>query len=206
MAQIHERGALNEADMLPDPISQFQLWMADAVAADLLRPDAMTLATATSDGRPSARMVLLRGCDARGFTFFTNYRSRKARELTENPIAALVFYWAELERQVRVEGAITRASPSESDAYFGVRPLDSRYSAVISPQSEVVDSREFLVQKVEELRQSVKGGPVPRPEFWGGFRLNPQLIEFWQGQPGRLHDRIRYRRAAAGWVVERLAP
>jgi pyridoxamine 5'-phosphate oxidase len=125
--------------------------------------------------------------------------------LTENPVAALVFYWAELERQVRIEGTIGRASAEESDAYFAVRPLESRYSAVISPQSEVVESREFLLEKVEELRRSVRGGSVARPEYWGGFRLNPEVFEFWQGQPGRLHDRIRYRRADP-WVIERLAP
>jgi pyridoxamine 5'-phosphate oxidase len=205
MSQSYERGPLDEREMLADPIAQFQVWMADAVSAGLLRPDAMTLATAGRDGRPSARMVLLRGCDERGFVFFTNYRSRKAKELTDNPAAALVFYWAELERQVRVEGAITRTSAEESDAYFATRPLESRYSAVISPQSEVVESRDFLVRKVDELRAKVQGGPVPRPEFWGGFRLNPQVIEFWQGQPGRLHDRIRYRRGRP-WTIERLGP
>ena len=205
MSQSYERGPLNEREMMADPIAQFQVWMADAVAAGLLRPDAMTLATATRDGKASARMVLLRGCDERGFVFFTNYRSRKAKELTDNPVAALVFYWAELERQVRIEGAISRTSAAESDAYFATRPLESRYSAVISPQSEVVESRDFLVQRVDELRQSVQGGAVPRPEFWGGFRLNPQVIEFWQGQPGRLHDRIRYRRGPM-WIIERLGP
>jgi pyridoxamine 5'-phosphate oxidase len=196
---------LNEADMAADPITQFQSWMAAAVAAGLPRPDAMALATATPDGRPSVRMILLKGCDARGFTFFTNYRSRKGRELAANSHAALVFYWPELERQVRIEGAVTCVSAKESAAYFKTRPLDSRLSAVASPQSEVLNDRRQLQRVVEQISQEFPDGDVPCPEYWGGYRLEPAVIEFWQGRPGRLHDRLRYRRADA-WILERLAP
>ena len=196
---------LNEADMAPDPIAQFQSWMADAVSAGLPRPDAMTLATATPDGRPSARMVLLKGCDERGFTFFTNYRSRKARELVENAHAALVFFWAELERQVRIEGTVSPVSPEESDAYFRIRPLESRWSAVASPQSETVRDRSQLEQLIKEVRDQYPAGDMPCPPYWGGYRVKPAVMEFWQGRPGRLHDRLCYL-WSDGWRLSRLAP
>jgi pyridoxamine 5'-phosphate oxidase len=196
---------LNESDMAADPIAQFQSWMADAVAARFPRPDAMALATATLDGKPSVRMVLLKGCDERGFTFFTNYRSRKGRELAANSHAALVFYWPELERQVRIEGVVSRVSQEESAVYFKTRPLDSRLSAVASPQSEVLKDRRQLQRFVEQISDEFPDGDVPCPEYWGGFRMEPSVIEFWQGQPGRLHDRLRYRKTDS-WVLERLAP
>ena len=167
----------------------------------------MTLATATPDGQPSARMVLLRGFDARGFVFHTNYESRKAGELTRNPRAALVFYWAGLERQVRVEGRIERVSAEESDAYFAGRPRGSQLSACASPQSQLVDSREVLEQRAQELAVEYEGRPVPRPAIWGGYRVVPAAIEFWQGRANRLHDRLQYvPREGGGWRVERLAP
>ncbi len=197
---------LDESTVAADPIVQFQRWMADAVAANILMPEAMTLATATIDGRPSARMVLLKGVDPSGFTFFTNYRSRKARELEANPRAALVAYWAEMERQVRVEGTVTRTSAAESEEYFATRPLDSRLSAWASPQSEVLPERRTLEARLEQVRRQFPGERVPCPEFWGGYRLRPESLEFWQGRPGRLHDRIRYRWERGGWVIERLAP
>lgn len=205
MSPTDATGGLNEAEMAADPIAQFQRWMADAVAAGLPRPDAMTLATATRDGRPSSRMVLLKGCDARGFTFFTNYNSRKGRELAANDHAALVFFWPELERQVRIEGTVSLVSAAESDAYFELRPLDSRWSAVASPQSDVVKNREELEQKVAEIRARYPDGKVPRPDYWGGYRLRPTVMEFWQGRPGRLHDRLRYRWLDE-WRREWLAP
>jgi pyridoxamine 5'-phosphate oxidase len=206
MSQSPPRNALDEAAMAADPIVQFQLWMAEAVAAGLPRPDAMALATATPDGRPSVRMVLLKGCDQRGFVFYTNYRSRKGQELALNAHAATVFYWPELERQVRIEGQVNRVTPAESAAYFQTRPPDSRLSAVASPQSEVVKSRRQLEQSVEELSRQYPDGDVPCPNYWGGFRLAPTAIEFWQGQPGRLHDRLRFDRGPNQWIMRRLAP
>jgi pyridoxamine 5'-phosphate oxidase len=167
----------------------------------------MTLATATPDGKPSSRMVLLRGFDHRGFVFFTNHNSRKARELLENPRAALVFYWAELERQIRVEGDVTQVSPQESDDYFQTRPRGSQLGAWASPQSELITDRECLDRRFDELEAQYANRPIPRPEYWGGYRVVPQSIELWQGRDNRLHDRLRYRRLADGlWLIERLAP
>ena len=166
----------------------------------------MTLATATPDGRPSARMVLLRGFDERGFCFYTNYESRKGSELAANPQAALVFWWGELERQVRIEGRVAPTSRSDSEAYFHSRPPGSQLSAAASPQSRVIDGRATLERRVTELATGHQDGELPLPDFWGGFRLAHEVVEFWQGRPNRLHDRLRYRRAGGTWKVERLAP
>jgi pyridoxamine 5'-phosphate oxidase len=200
------RAGLVEADVDPDPMVQFGRWFDDAEAADLVEPSAMTLATATAEGVPSARMVLLRGVDQRGFVFYTNYESRKAAELAANPRAALVFWWGELQRQIRVEGPVERTSQQESAAYFRTRPLGSRLSAWASPQSRVIPGRAVLDQRVAELAAGHPDGDIPLPPFWGGYRLVPEVVELWQGRPNRLHDRLRYTRVADGWRLERLAP
>jgi pyridoxamine 5'-phosphate oxidase len=201
------RAGLVEADVDPDPMVQFGRWFDDAEAADLVEPSAMTLATATAEGVPSARMVLLRGVDQRGFVFYTNYESRKAAELAANPRAALVFWWGELQRQIRVEGPVERTSQQESAAYFRTRPLGSRLSAWASPQSRVIPGRAVLDQRVAELAAGHPDGNIPLPPFWGGYRLVPEVVELWQGRPNRLHDRLRYTRTPDGaWRLERLAP
>jgi len=198
---------LDEGTIDPDPIKQFQGWFSDAVAEGLPLPEAMTLATATKDGRPSARMVLLKQVDDAGFVFYTNYRSSKAKQLDENPTAALVFYWPQLERQVRVEGTVSRVSAEESDEYFRTRPRDSQIGALASPQSEVIENREDLVNKFSELETQYRDRTVERPEHWGGYRVKPERIEFWKGRPGRLHDRILYELDPHGtWRIKRLAP
>jgi pyridoxamine 5'-phosphate oxidase len=201
------RAALAEGDVDPDPVVQFRRWLDDASAANLVEPSAMTLATAGADGVPSARMLLLRGVDQRGFVFYTNYESRKAAELAANPRAALVFWWGELQRQVRVEGRVQRTSHEESAAYFRTRPPGSRLGAWASPQSRVIPSRAVLDERVAELAARHPGGDIPLPPFWGGYRLVPEVVELWQGRPNRLHDRLRYTRApGGGWRIERLAP
>jgi pyridoxamine 5'-phosphate oxidase len=199
---------LHKSQLDPDPLRQFQKWFDEAVTAGVALPEAMTLATATPDGRPSARTVLLRGVDERGFTFFTNYESRKGRELAANARAALVFFWQHFDRQVLVEGQVEKCSTAESDAYFASRPRGSRLGAWASPQSEVLANRDMLDQRVKAVQeQYASTEDLPRPAWWGGFRVLPTVIEFWQGQPSRLHDRIRYRRQSNGtWVMERLAP
>jgi pyridoxamine 5'-phosphate oxidase len=201
------REELDEKSVDPNPIDLFRHWFDDAIASGLRLPDAMTLATATKDGKPSARMVLLKQVDDEGFVFYTNYRSSKAQELEENPQAALVCYWTQLDRQVRVEGSVTRVSPAESDEYFKTRPRESQIGAVASPQSEVVESREVLEKSFRELDELYRDRPVDRPAHWGGYRLKPERVEFWQNRTGRLHDRILYELKADGsWTIKRLAP
>ena len=197
---------MDEAQVDADPIVQFGRWFADAEAADLIEPNAMTLATAAAGGRPSARMVLLKGFDERGFVFYTNYESRKAGELDGSPVAALVFWWGALQRQVRVEGAVERVRREESEAYFRSRPLGSRLGAWASAQSQVIAGRAELEERLEQLTARYRDGDVPLPPFWGGYRIRPEVIEFWQGRPNRLHDRLRYRRTPGGWDIDRLSP
>lgn len=210
MRRDYQRAALIESDVDPDPIAQFGAWFGEAVAEGLREPNAMTLATVGSDGRPSARIVLLKGYDPRGFVFFTNYESRKGRELSANPHAALVFFWAELERQVRIEGTVESIDPGESSEYFNSRPLGSRLGALASRQSAVIPDRGVLDQRLAELEARTRAGEVPqRPDWWGGYRLTPVELEFWQGRSNRLHDRLRYRRdesSASGWTIARLSP
>ena len=198
---------LRRADLDPDPINQFAKWFEDAEAAHPKLPNAMTLATATPDGKPSARMVLLKGFDQDGFVFFTNYGSQKGRELAENPNASLVFYWSALDRQVRVEGRVRKTSHEESEAYFQTRPAESRLSAWASKQSSPVSSRQVLEDEMERLTLEYEDKEIPLPPYWGGFRLEPSTIEFWQNRPNRLHDRFRYSRQTDGrWMIERLSP
>jgi pyridoxamine 5'-phosphate oxidase len=190
-----------------DPIQLFKRWFNAAVRAELTEPNAMTLATATPEGKPSARMVLLKGFDERGFVFYTNYDSRKGRELAANPNAALVLYWQPLARQIRITGRVTKVSADESDNYFHSRALGSRFSASISKQSSVIASRAFLLKKLKKIEEKYPKGDPPRPINWGGFRVHPNEIEFWQGGEFRLHDRLRYRRRRDGsWSVDRLSP
>lgn len=210
LRQEYRQQVLREADMAADPMQQFTQWFKQAVAAAVPQPNAMTLATVGPTGLPSARIVLLNGVDATGFLFYTHYRSRKGQELAANPHAALVFLWHELERQVRVEGTVEQVPATVSDAYFQSRPLGSQLGAWASPQSQVIADRSVLEARWQAVSQQYGNGPVPRPPDWGGYRVYPHTIEFWQGRPNRLHDRLRYQQQGSptspNWLLERLAP
>jgi pyridoxamine 5'-phosphate oxidase len=206
LRKTYSRGALDEDACAADPIAQFQRWFDEAMKSEIPEPNAMTLATVGEGGRPSTRVVLIKGVDTRGFVWYTNYDSRKGRELAAHPFGALQFHWVELERVVRIEGRVERVSDAESDAYFASRPLDSRIGAWASPQSEEISSRTVLVARAAEYGAKFLLNP-PRPPHWGGFRLAPDRVEFWQGRPSRLHDRILYTlNASDGWKLSRLAP
>ena len=205
MRNEYMRASLDEADAAADPLTQFQRWFDEAVRAELPTPNAMTLATVAADGAPGARILLLKGADQHGFVFYTNYQSRKGRELAVNPRAVLVFHWIELEREVRIEGAVEKTSAAESDDYFSSRPLGSRHAAIASPQSAVVANRAELETRYAEVANN-QGDEPARPAQWGGYRLTPVAVEFWQGRHNRLHDRLLYTRAGERWTVSRLAP
>ena len=203
---FHDDHPLRREDLDEDPIQQFGRWLAHAESAGVTLPNAMAVATADAQGRPSVRHVLLRGLDDRGFTFFTNYESRKGRQLDENPHAALVFLWKRLDRQVNVTGTADRLDPAASDAYFATRPREARLGAWASAQSSVLATREELEERVAEADRRFASGEVPRPSHWGGFVVRPDTVEFWQGRRSRLHDRFRYRRDETGWRIDRLSP
>jgi pyridoxamine 5'-phosphate oxidase len=206
LRKSYEKAELSETESLADPLQQFDLWLQQAIQGEVPEPNAMTLATVGSDLRPSTRVVLIKGYDERGIVWYTNYESRKGRELAGNPFAALQFHWVELERVVRIEGVVEKVSDAESDAYFHSRPLDSRIGAWASPQSEVIEGRGVLVANAAKFGAKFLLNP-PRPPHWGGYRLKPQQWQFWQGRKSRLHDRLRYsQQADGGWLRERLAP
>lgn len=198
---------LSETDVHPNPFEQFKTWFDQALAAQLPEPNAMTIATATTDGKPYARIVLLKDYDERGFVFYTNYESHKGQQLVQNPWGAIAFWWAQLERQVRIQGRVEKVSEVEADAYFQSRPKGSQLGAWASNQSQVIDSREVLERRLEELKKEYENKAVPRPPHWGGFRVIPDEMEFWQGRKSRLHDRLLYRRSEdSTWEIQRLSP
>lgn len=198
--------SLSESDVKQDPIEQFGKWWDEAIASSIDEVNAMTLSTVTAEGKPSARIVLLKGFDERGFVFFTNYESNKGVQLTANPFASLVFFWKELERQVRIEGICEKVSEQESDDYFHSRPIGSQLGACASPQSRVIESRRVIENNLEKLQDQYREMEIPRPAHWGGYRVVPQAIEFWQGRSSRLHDRIKYTKENQSWKIVRLAP
>jgi pyridoxamine 5'-phosphate oxidase len=203
----YARQILLEKDVSPDPIKQFDEWWKQAIETEIVEPNAMTLATASSDGMPSARVVLLKGFDEKGFVFFTNYKSFKSMQLDENPKACLVLHWKELERQVRITGLVEKLPDEDNDSYFLSRPPGSRVGALASPQSQVIESREWLDNEFKQLSETLDPEKIKRPGHWGGYRVKPVIIEFWQGRPSRLHDRLQYTLDENGnWKLERLAP
>ncbi|WP_207427355.1 pyridoxamine 5'-phosphate oxidase [Pedobacter sp. SYSU D00535] len=207
LRQEYKAARLSENEVAPDPISQFAKWFTEAMDGGIFEPNAMTVATATPDGKPSARIMLMKGFDESGFTFYTNYLSRKGRELNKNPNAALLFFWGELERQVRIEGHIEKVSKEDSERYFHSRPKQSQLGALASQQSQEVGSREVLESALERLQTEYQDKEVPKPSHWGGYIVKPQIVEFWQGGPGRLHDRIVYKKTNKNtWKIVRLAP
>lgn len=202
----YNKSSLEESELNDNPIDQFMQWFEQALSSDLLDPNAMTLSTATPNGMPSSRIVLLKGVDEKGFRFYTNYKSRKSKELQENPRAALCFYWPPHERQVRVQGNVRKLGRGESEAYFHQRPRQSQLSAWASEQSAKISSREELISAFKKMEKRFEGKEIPLPEFWGGFLVEPVRIEFWQGRKGRMHDRISYEQKGDGWTISRLAP
>lgn len=206
LRSVFSKASLDEKDVEKDAVKQFAKWFGEAISAKPNEVNAMSLSTVSSDGKPSSRIVLLRGFDENGFIFYTNYTSRKGEEITDNPNAALLFFWPELERQVRIEGVLGKQSAEESDAYFNARPRESKLGAWTSAQSKVIASRKVLDEEFEKLSAQYPGETIPRPVHWGGYVLTPVSIEFWQGRPGRLHDRILYTKDAGNWKISRLAP